>query len=213
MNKFLRLACIVILALALAITILRAKASSGSAASKPQVLVEAMIVQARGKFLEDLGCASYVPNQQVTIPLAKLLWLLADPNNAKVLASAKLKTPPGQTGTITTGEKLKYLVKKDDGSFEQKTTEMPIGTMLKVTPIIDTDGNILLAFKFVHCTVVEPPREIDSETGLPVGEPVIGLTVTDNARTLLKPADPMIAAGSSTPDAQRLILIRAEILK
>jgi len=129
MNKFSKPVCIVILGCLLVITILYAKAPAGSAESKPKVLIEAITVQVNSDVWQILRMNAFAPGAKVTIPVAKLLWLLTDSNSAKVLESAKIKVWPGQTGKLSAGEKVKFLVKKES-RLEEKTTDTPIGTTL-----------------------------------------------------------------------------------
>ncbi|MCJ7778482.1 MAG: hypothetical protein MUP16_09230, partial [Sedimentisphaerales bacterium] len=150
------------------------------------------------------------PSSNITVPLASLLYVLAEPNAVKTISSPKIVVYAGQTGQITDGQKLKYLVKKDDGSFEVKTTDMPVGTTLETTPVIDKDGGILLNFKFEHYTVA-PPEETDPQTSLPIGTPTISCSSL-NTRLKLKPGEPMIAGEIEKSAAQGFVLVRVEIL-
>ena len=96
------------------------------------------------------------------VTISKGQTILADPNAIKTIASAKIKTSVGETGRIDTGERIKYLIEKDDGSFEQKVANNPNGTTLVATPAIDRQGKIRLDFKFEHTTVTLP-KEIAQE--------------------------------------------------
>lgn len=223
MNKFSRPVCIVILACLPVIGILYAKSPADSKRAKQKVLVEAMIVQVSGDTLDKLQIGRYLvgptvvgPSEvappEVTVPLATLLYVLADPNAVNVIAKQKLLVYAGQTGKLTTGQKLKYLVKKDDGSFEQKTTDKPIGTTFEATPFIDKDGDILLAFKFQQFSVA-PPKEVDPQTSLPIGEPIIGVMGVDSDLTKFKLGEPMIVGGMITPWNEQFVLVRADVLE
>ena len=213
MKKFSRLIYIAILACLPVISLLYAKSSTDSVESKPKILVEAMIVQVSREALDKLQVGGNVePLSEVTVPLAMLLYLFADPNAIKVTAKPKLLIYASQTGKLYTGQELKYLIKKENGSFEQKTTDEPIGTTLEATPFIDKDGDILLNFKFEHFSIIEPPKEIDPQTSLPIGGPIIDCSSV-NSRLKLKSGEPMIAGGSVKSGAQQFILVRAEILK
>jgi len=127
------------------------------------------------------------------------------------LAKQKLLVWAGQTGMVSTGEKVKFLVKKE-GRLEEKTTDTPIGTTLQATPVIDEDGDIMLNFKFEHCFIIDPPKEIDPQTSLPIGPPMTSSGLV-NTRLKLKSGEPMIAGGMETPGAQVFIIVRAEILE
>ncbi len=212
MNKFSKQVCIVVLSCLLAIGILYAKSPVDSKRPKQKVLVEVMIVQISSDTLDKLQIGRSVePSSKVTVPLAMLLYVLADPNAVKTIAHPKLVVLAGHTGTITNRQKVEYLVKRDDGSFEQKTSEMSIGTTLQAAPVIDKDGDILLDFKFEQFSA-PPPKEVDPQTALPIGRPMIGFTST-NSRLELKPGVPMIAGGIEIPAAQRFVLVRADILE
>lgn len=212
MEKFSRSVCIVILGCLLVIGILYAKAPTASVKSKPKVLVEAMVMQVSGDALGKLQIGrNRVPSSKVTVPLATLLYVLADPNAVKVIAKQELLVWAGQTGMVSTGEKVKFLVKKE-GRLEEKTTDTPIGTTLQATPVIDEDGDIMLNFKFEHCFIIDPPKEIDPQTSLPIGPPMTSSGLV-NTRLKLKSGEPMIAGGMETPGAQVFIIVRAEILE
>lgn len=212
MNKFSRPVCIVVLACLPVIGILYAKSPVDSQRPKQKVLVEAMIVQISGDTLDKLQIGRSVePSSKVTVPLATLLYILADPNAVKTIAHTKLVVLAGHTATSTNQQKVKYLVERNDGSFEQKTSEMSIGTELQAAPVIDKDGDILLDFKFKLSSAASP-KEIDPQTALPIGRPMIGITST-NSRLKLKPGVPMIAGGIEKSAALRFVLVRAEILK
>ncbi len=206
MKKLSKTVCIVILVCLPAIAILYAKATA-----EPVVLVEALIVQVGSEASQTLGMDVFEPGAEVTIPVAELLWLLADANSAKLIASAKLKVPAGETAKVGTGEKVKFLIKKDDGSLEQKTTDTPIGTTLEATPVIDKDGDILLDFKFEHFSAA-PAKEIDPQTSLPIGPPIISIQ-SERSRLKLKSGESMIAGGWTNVAAQRFVLVRATILE
>lgn len=212
MNKFSRSVHIAILACLLVMGILYAKTPTSAVASKPKVLIEGIMIEVSSDALDKLQIARNVePSSKVTVPLATLLYVLADPNAVKTVFSPKLLAYTGQTAKIATGEKLKYLVRKDDGSLEQKTTDRAIETTLEATPVIDKDGDILLNFKFEHFSVA-PAKEIDPQTSLPIGEPMFG-SRTVNTRLKLKPGEPMIAGGIEKPGGQEFILVRATILE
>jgi type II secretory pathway component HofQ len=212
MNKFSKPACITILVCLLAICISSKTSSVNSKISEKKVLIEAIIVEISGDALNKLQISRNVaPSSKITVPFATLLYVLADPNAVKTIASAKIVVYAGQMGQITDGQKLKYLVKKDDGSFEEMTTDMSVGTTLEATPIIK-DGDILLNFKFEHYTVA-PPQETDPQTSLPIGPPTIKGRSSVNTRLKLAPGEPMIAGGIEKPTGRGFILVRAEILK
>lgn len=211
MDKFSRPVCIVILACLPVIVILYAKAAAGSAEAKPKVLVEALEVQISADALVVFHANFREPREQVTMSLPSLLWVLADPNAVKKIASSKILVWAGETGKVQTGEKLKFLVKEETRA-EQETTETHIGTTLEATPFIDKEGDILLNFKFEHFSIIEPPKEIDPQTSLPIGAPIIDCSSV-NSRLKLKSGEPMIAGSSVKSGAQQFILVRAEILK
>lgn len=212
MSRFSKSIYIVILASLLAIGILYAKSPGDSKRSTQKVLVEAMIVQISANTLDKLQIGRNLePSSKVTVPLASLLYVLADPNAVSVIAKPQIQVFAGRTGKVTAGQKLKYLIKKDDGSFEQKTTNMPVGTTLQAMPIVTKDGDILLDFRFEHFSVA-PPKATDPETSLPIGVPVISCHSL-NSRLKLKPGEPMIAGGIEKPAAQEFVVVRADILE
>ncbi len=213
MNKFSKQVCIVILVCLLVTGILYAKSSVDSTGSEQKVLIEAMIVQISSETIDKFQIGRNIePSSKVTVPLATLLYVFADPNAVNVIAKSKLRVCAGQMGKVTAGQKLKYLVKRDDGSFEQKTTEKVIGTTFEATPVIDKNGDILAGFKFERITAA-PQWQIDPKTSLPIGEPVLGSMGVDNELTKLKSGEPMIVGGSTAPNRQVFFLIRAEILQ
>jgi len=137
--------------------------------------------------------------------------ILADPNAIKTIASAKIKTSVGETGRIDTGERIKYLIKKDDGPFEQKVTNNPIGTTLLATPAIDRQGKIRLDFKFEHTTVILP-KEIDQANSLPIGKPVED-SKTVSSIVKLNSGESIVVGNSVTSHSKSFTLIWAEILR
>ena len=204
---------ILILACVLVMAICYAKLPAGLAERKPQVLVEVELMRAEvsNDVSQILRLNASAPGTEVTIPVAKLLWVLRDPNSVKVLAAPQITVWPGETAKLSTSERIKFLIRKDDGSFEQKTTETAIGTTLEATPIIDKDGDILLNLKFEHFSLL-PAQEIDPQTSLPIGPPMIGSSLVNN-RLKLESGEPMIAGGIEKPGAQIVILVRAKILE
>lgn len=212
MKKLLRPTCGVVLASLLLIGILYAKASTTSAESTPEVLVEAMIVQVSTDALAKLQVEVSQPLSEfeVRVPLPVLLYVLAKPNAVKTISSAKIKVPTGQTGMVNTGHKVEYLIETDEGLFEQKTTDMPIGTTLEASPTIVLDGNILLKFRFEHFTI-ESAEKTDTETSLPIGRPIINSITLDN-RVKLKSGETMIVGSMEKTNSIVFILVRAEIL-
>jgi len=205
------LACISILTLVSMISILYAEAPN-SRGSKTRILIEAMTVQVNNNVLSALQLDNNVePLSNVTVPLPSLLYILADPNSVKIVASTKIETFVGETGEIDTGERIKYLIKKDNGSFEEKTTDKPIGTTLVATPTIDRQGKIQVDFKFEHTTVILP-KEIDHETSPPIRKPVED-NKTLNSIVKLTSGEPIIVGTSVTSDSKSFTLVRAEVLK
>jgi len=172
-----------------------------------KMLVEAIIVQVSADTLERLRIEPNTePLSEVTVSLPMLLYVLADPNAAKTITSAKVKVWAGETGKVKIGQNAKYLIKTDEGSFEQKTTNTFFGTTFEVTPAIDKDGDIWLSFKFEHLEAV-PPKEVDPQTFLPIGEPISGDITTLNTRVKVKSGEPMIVASSPA----QFVLVRADI--
>ena len=192
----------------------QAEAPTGAAGPKPRVLVEAIIVQLSTDALAGLQLETNVePSSEITVPLPVLLYVLADPNAVKTIASAKVLVRAGETGKVNVGQKVKYLVKTNDDSFEQRTTDTPIGTILETTPVIDKDGDIILDLKFEHFAVI-PPKEIDPQTSLPIGEPMTDAT-TVNTRIKLRSGEPAIVGGMgmTTSALQQFVLVRADIIE
>jgi Flp pilus assembly secretin CpaC len=202
---------IVSLAGLLAVSILCAKSACGPEISERQVLVEAMMLEVSSDALDRLQIGQdVIPSSKVTVPLATLLYVLANPNAVKTIVSPKIVVYTGQTGQVTDAQKLKYLAKTDEGSFEERTTVMPVGTTLEARPRIDKEGDILLDFKFEHFAAASP-KEIDPQTSLRIGPPIISCSSV-NTRLKLKPGQPMIAGGIEKPTGRGFILVRAEIL-
>lgn len=213
MNRFSRQVCIVILAYLVAGGILHARSPADSKRPMQKVLIEAMKVQVGNETLEKLQVANRgVPSSEVTVPLATLIYVLADPNAVKVTTKQKMVVWVGQMGRLTTGKKLKYLVREKDGSLEQKITDKPDGTILKATPVVSKDGDILLKFEFGHFSVA-PAKEIDPQTSLPIGEPIISGTAVEIPEVRLKPGEPTIVGGMRKAGWQGFVLVRAEILE
>ncbi len=185
----------------------QAESPTNSAETKREVLVEAIIVQVSADALARLRIEPNMePSSEVTVSLPMLLYVLADPNAAKTITSAKVKVWAGETGKVKIGQNIKNLIKTNEGSFEQRITDTPFGTTFEATPAIDKDGDIWLSFKFEHLEAV-PPKEVDPQTSLPVGEPTPGDITTLNTRVKVKSGEPMIVGSSP----QQFVLVRADI--
>lgn len=185
----------------------QAESPTISADTKQEVLVEAVMVQVSADTLESLQIKPNMkPSSKVTVSLPVLLYVLADPNAAKTITSARVKVWAGETGKVKIGQNIKYLIKTDEGSFEQRTTDTFFGTTFEATPAIDKDGDILLNFKFEYLEAV-PPKEVDPQTSLPLGEPAKSATTTLNTRVKVKSSEPIIVCSSP----QQFVLVRADI--
>ena len=136
MNRFSKPVCIAILAYILPIVVLGANAQPIPAKAGPEVLIETMEVQVNADALQKLRISSPAPKAEVTASVAKLLWLLTDPNNSKLLDSAKIKVQSGKTGIGGTGKKLKYLARTNADSFTEKLTDEAVGTTVEASPSI-----------------------------------------------------------------------------
>ena len=99
-----------------------------------------------------------VPPQSVTVPYTSLLYALGDPNAVRIVASAQASARIGQTETVTTGEKMKYLLPTPDDALEPRATEAPIGTTLTIRPLDWRQGKIVLDVKFVSSRAQQPQK-------------------------------------------------------
>jgi len=70
----------------------------------------------------------------------------------------------------------------------------------------------MLSFRFEHCFIIDPPKEIDPQTSLPIGPPMTSSSLV-NTRLKLKSGEPMIAGGIKIPRAQVFVLVRADLLE
>jgi hypothetical protein len=190
----------------------QAESPTSSADTKHEVLVEAIIVQVSADTLARLRIEPNMePSSKVTVSLPVLLYVLADPNVAKTITSARVKVWAGETGKVKIGQNIKYLIKTDEGSFEQRTTDTFFGTTFEATPAIDKDGDILLNFKFEYLEAV-PPKEVDPQTSLPIGEP-IPTVITVNTRVKVRSGEPVIAGRTAIAPSgpQQFVLVRVDI--
>ena len=178
---------------------------------KQKVLVEAIIVQVSTHALEKLGIDRNIDHTaDVVVPLPVLLYVLADPNAANVVARQKLLVRSGETGKVQTKQKPKILTRADEKRTADSTADVPIGTTMEAKPIIDNDGNILLDLKFVHCVIAET-NNIEPQQPFGINRPPITREVI-NTRLKLKPSRPVIAGRSMTIKGQRFVLVSAEIV-
>jgi len=190
----------------------QAEFPAGSAGLKREVLVEAIVVQVGADALARLRIGPNMePLSEIKVSLPMLLYVLADPNAAKTITSAKMKVWAGETGEVKNGQNIKYLIKTDEGSFEQRVTDTFFGTIFEATPVIDEEGDILLSFKFEHLEAV-PPEEVDPQTSLPIGEPIQVAATTLISRVKIKSGEPMIAGRMemTASEPQQFVLVRAE---
>lgn len=192
---------------------IRAAATSGSAGQgEPKILVEARMVQISDALSQKLGTGGVpAPGKNVTMPLASLLYALGEPNAVRTIAVAKAQARVGETQTITTGAKLKFLLPTPGGSSEPKTTETPVGTTLTIRPLAVRDRDLALHVQFRHARV-EQPQKVDPASSLPVGPPLISSQTLINGELHLTPGEPMMAGGLDAPGTHLYTLIRAEVL-
>jgi hypothetical protein len=187
-----RVACSCVLVTAMGLAL--GESSKRAEDRRPQILVEARIVQISGTLWSKLG----VPNDpalstEVTIPLAPLLYALGEPNAVRTVAAAKAQARFGQTEVVSTGEPMKYLLRTPGGALEPGTTETPVGTSLTVLPLALSEGRILLRMEFTHSSA-ERPREVDPNSSLPIGLPIISRYKHATTAQLLA-GQPMIVGG------------------
>ncbi len=209
MNRFSKPVYIAILAYILPIVVLGANAQPIPAKAGPEVLIETMEVQVNADALQKLRISSPAPKAEVTASVAKLLWLLTDPNNSKLLDSAKIKVQSGKTGIGGTGKKLKYLARTNADSFTEKLTDEAVGTTVEASPSIGRRGDITIDFNYKNFTA-EPPKEIDPKTSLPIGQPVTNV-LTVKRQLKLKSGETVIAKSIKQGPVQTFVLVRAEL--
>ncbi len=179
---------------------------------QPKVLVEARMLQISDALWARLGVGNApVSPQNVTIPYASLLYALGEPNAVRIIASARAVARVGQTETVTTGEKMKYLLPTPDGGPEPRVTETPVGTTLTIRPLDVREGKIVLGVKFVSSRVQQPQR-IDHASSLPIGPPAISTQTAAHGGLSLTPGEPMIVGGLAASGRHAYTLIRAEVL-
>jgi hypothetical protein len=190
-----------------------AATSSGRAEQRePRILVDARMVQISDALWAKLGGGNApVPPQKVTVPYASLLYALGEPNAVRIIASARAVARVGQTETVTTGEKMNYLLPTPDGVLEPRVTEDPIGTTLTIRPLDLREGKVLLGVKFVSLRV-QRPQKVDPGSSLPIGPPMISTQTASNGGLFLTPGEPVIASGFAAPGLHGFTLIRAEVL-
>lgn len=209
MRRLSRAACVAILVYILLIAVSWSSAQPSPAETGPEVIVETVELEVKTAALQKLGISSPAPGAEVTVSVAKLLWLLADPNNSKLLTSTNIKVQSGKTARVSIGKRLKYLVRTGADSFTEKLTDEAIGTTVEVLPSVDRWGDITIDFKCENFTI-EPPKEIDPKTSLPIGPPVTSST-TVNRQLRLRTGETVIAGGTNKGGFQRFVLVRAEI--
>ncbi len=212
MRKVRRIACGLVLMGLLPLGYSAGGASSRVSEQQPKVLVEARMLQISDALWAKLGVGSApMPPEKVTIPYASLLYVLGEPNAVRIIASAQASARVGQTETVTTGEKMKYLLPTPDGALEPRATEVPIGTTLTIRPLDLREGKVLLGVKFVSLRA-QRPQKIDPGSSLPIGPPVISTQTVNNGGLFLTPGEPMIVGGLVTSGLHAYTLIRVEVL-
>ncbi len=214
MRRLSRAVCIAILVyiLLFAVSWSSAEAGAGEAGPNevgPEVIVETVELEVKTAALQAVGISSPAPGAKVTVSVAKLLWLLAEADNSKLLDSTKIKVRAGKTGRAGTGKRLKYLVRTGADSFTEKLTDEAIGTTVEALPSVDRWGDITIDFRYENFTA-EPPKEIDPKTSLPTGPPVTSST-TVSRQLRLKAGETVIAKSVQEGSVQRFVLVRAEI--
>jgi hypothetical protein len=193
------------------IAVCNAKTPIGFSKPKQKVLVEAIIVQVSTHALEKLGIDRNIDHtSDVVVPLPVLLYVLADPNAANILARQKLLVSSGEIGKVQTKQKPKILTRGDEKRTADSTANVPIGTTMEAKPIIDSDGNIFLDLKFVHCVIAET-NNIEPQQPFGINRPPITREVI-NTRLKLKPGRLVIAGRSVTTKGQRFVLVSAEVV-
>ena len=209
MRRLSRPACVAILVYIVLIAVSWSSAQPNPAETGPEVIVETVELEVKTAALQKLGISSPAPGAEVRVSVVKLLWLLADPNNTKLLDSTKIKVQSGKTGRAGTGKRLKYLVRTGADSFTEKLTDEAIGTTVEVLPSVDRWGDITVDFKYGNFTA-EPPKEIDPKTSLSIGPPVTS-SITVNRQLRLRAGETVIAKSVRKGSIQRFVLVRAEI--
>jgi hypothetical protein len=188
------------------------RASGRVPEQQPKVLVEARMLQISDALWTKLGVGNApVPPQNVTVPYASLLYALGEPNAVRIVASAQATAHVGQTETVTTGEKMKYLLPAPGGALEPRVTETPIGTTLTIRPLGLRGGKILLDVKFVSSRA-QRPQKVDPGSSLPIGPPVISTQTAAHEGLSFTPGEPMIAGGLAASGLHTYTLIRAEVV-
>lgn len=213
MKRFLKLSGITVLVCIMLTGALHA-AVDKSAESVKRVLVEAIEVQLSGDVSEALGTSFIKPDAEVNMPVAKLLWLFAEPNSVKLIESLELIVLDGQTAKVGTAKQIevKYSVKEDVNCPGWKVVEIPVETSLEATPSIDKDGDIVLNFDFKHFVGEWLPKDIEPKMCVVRGGAAAGCTVV-KTRIELKSGEPIIAGGQMTGAGWLLVLVRAVILE
>ena len=119
---------------------------------------------------QSLGLANANPTQGFMVNLSggdlgSVIELLETTNDAKTLASPKIRVLNGQTATIQVGEKLGFMVTTTtQTSTLQSVQFLNLGIVLEVTPRVSSDGTVIMNVKpKVSTGLVNPATSLPEE--------------------------------------------------
>ncbi len=112
-----------------------------AAADRDQLEVRIICLDLADGALDRLGCDRTNGHLPSRLPIAAILILL-DPEQAEVVASARVRTKPGQPGSDDRRHRATYLEPTPGGRLEQRDSELDEGIAVTLTPMVDSEGRI-----------------------------------------------------------------------
>ncbi len=140
--------------------------------------------------LDRLGCDRATGHLPSRLSIVDVLLLL-DPEQAEVVASARVRTAAGKAGSDDRRHHATYLEPTPGGHLEQRDSELDEGMAVTLTPLVDSEGRIRIDGHLTLATInrrsviagldrvalgrplESATREIDPAVSLRLGEAAI----------------------------------------
>ncbi|MBA4067243.1 MAG: hypothetical protein C0501_26755 [Isosphaera sp.] len=136
---------------------------------RPEVVVEALIVEAPATFLDDTGLTADVKGNVLTLTPRERKVFDAQLRKAKgrdeveILARPQIQVADNQTGFVQVGQDLPFL-NQGDAKAAEPVQYRPVGVTLRVTPRVTPDGKVLMRVEPTVSSV--SPNQIDLGNGV-----------------------------------------------
>jgi type II secretory pathway component GspD/PulD (secretin) len=145
-------------------------------APPPQVVIQAMVMEAPAGFLADMGMSDDQPNSPVLTLTARetsmFNGVIREGKRREcldILSRPQIQVADNQTGFVQVGQKVPYAVNigsKADGARQAITYE-PVGVSMRVTPRINPDGKVLMRVEPTVTTVSPSPVNLGNGNTVP----------------------------------------------